>query len=149
MNRLTLALTIIGSMAIVPATAFAMEPYLPKTAKSFTKADTDANGKITSAELAPRAEKRFESLDADHNGQVTAAEIDTALQKAMALRRDRILAALDGNKDGQVSRTELDSSVDRLVAAADVDHDGGVSLQEARKYRVAKVAKPATGETSN
>lgn len=149
MTRLTLALALFGSMAILPATAWAMEPYLPKTPRAFTKADADANGKVTAAELTPRAEKRFDAMDQDRNGEVTAAEIDAALAKAMVLRRDRILAALDGNKDGQISRTELDSSVDRLIAAADADHDGGVSLQEARKYRVAKVAKPATGETQN
>lgn len=149
MSRLTLALALFGAMAIVPATALAMEPYLPKSPKAFSKADVDANGKVTAAELTPRAEKRFERIDTDRNGAVSAAEIDVSLQKALERRRDRILADLDTNKDGAISRAELDASVDRLIAAADADRDGGVTLDEARKYRLAKLRKPATGEGAN
>ena len=144
MSRLTLALAIFGAMAIVPATAFAMEPYLPRSPKAFSKADVDANGKVTAAELTPRAEKRFERIDTDRNGAVSAAEIDVSLQKALERRRDRILADLDTDKDGAISRAELDASVDRLVAAADADHDGGVSIDEAKNYRLAKLRKPVT-----
>ena len=74
-----------------------------------------------------------------------------SLQKAMERRRDRILADLDTNKDGAISRAELDASVDRLIAAADADRDGGVTLDEAKSYRLAKLRKPATptGEQAN
>src|SRR3954454_20213530 len=99
MNRFTLTLALFSSMAIVPATAYAMEPYLPKNPKVFTKADVDSNGKVTSAELTPLAEKRFNRMDADKNGQVSVAEIDAALQKALERRRARILADLDLDKD--------------------------------------------------
>lgn len=149
MSRLTLALALFGAMAIVPATALAMEPYLPKTPKAFGKLDADANGKVTAAELTPRAEKRFARIDADGNGAVSAAEIDASLQKAMERRRGRILADLDTDKDGTITRAELDASVDRLVAAADADRDGGVTLDEAREYRLAKLRKPATGKDAN
>lgn len=149
MSRVTLAIAIVSAMAVVPATAFAMQPYLPKNPKSFSKADTDANGKVTAAEITPRAEKRFDRVDADRNGAVSAAELNDALQKALERRRDRILADLDTNKDGAISRAELDASVDRLVAAADADRDGGVTLDEARNYRLAKLRKPATGGSSN
>lgn len=149
MSRLTLALALFGAMAIVPATAFAMEPYLPKNPKAFSKADTDANGKVTAAELAPRAEKRFARIDTDRNGAVSAAEIDETLRKALERRRDRIMSDLDTNKDGAISRAELDASVDRLIAAADADRDGGVTLDEARNYRLAKLRKPATGKDAN
>ena len=146
MTRLTLAIALLGSMAIVPAAAFAMEPYLPKSQKSFTKTDVDTNGKITAAELTPRVEKRFDRLDADKNGAVTVAELDAALQQALERRKARIMADLDANKDGEVTRAELDAAVDRLIAAADLDHDGGVTLEEAQKYRVAKLQKPATAK---
>ena len=151
MTRLTLALTLFGAMTVVPATAFAMEPYLPKSPKAFTKVDVDANGKVTAAEITPRAEKRFDRVDADRNGAVSAAEIEASLKKAMERRRDRILADLDTNKDGAISRAELDASVDRLIAAADADRDGGVTLDEAKSYRLAKLRKPATpaGEQAN
>ena len=149
MSRLTLAIALVSALAVVPATAFAMQPYLPKNPKSFGKADVDANGKVTAAEIAPRAGKRFERLDTDRNGAVSVAELVDALQKALERRRARILADLDANKDGAISRAELDASVDRLVAAADSDHDGGVTLDEARNYRLAKLRKPATGGGSN
>jgi Ca2+-binding EF-hand superfamily protein len=147
MTRFALALALLAGVAIAPA--MAMEPYLPRTAKSFGKADGDANGKVTAAEIAPLAEKRFARLDADRNGAVSAAEIDAALMRALERRRDRVLAKLDADKDGIVSRAELERSVEALVAAADGDGDGGVTLEEALNYRVAKLRKPATGEKSN
>jgi Ca2+-binding EF-hand superfamily protein len=90
-------------------------------------------------------------VDADRNGAVSAAEIEASLKKAMERRRDRILADLDTNKDGAISRAELDASVDRMIAAADADRDGGVTLEEAKSYRLAKLRKPATptGEQAN
>ena len=60
MTRLTFAFALVSAMAVVPATAFAMGPYLPRTPQSFTRVDVDANGKITAAELTPRVEKRFD-----------------------------------------------------------------------------------------
>lgn len=149
MTRFAFAITLLGAMAIVPATALAMEPYLPKNPKAFSKADADSNGKVTAAEIAPLAEKRFARMDADSNGAVSAAEIDASLARALERRRDRILARLDADKDGAISRAELDGFVAKMVEAADGDHDGGVTLQEARNYRVAKSRKPATGEASN
>ena len=69
----------------------------------------------------------------------------------MERRRDRILADLDTNRDGSISRAELDASVDRLITAADADRDGGVTLDEVKGYRLAKLRKPATptGEQAN
>ena len=149
MTRFALALALLAGVAFAPASGFAMEPYLPRTAKSFGKVDADANGKVTAAEIAPLAEKRFARLDADRNGAVSAAEIDAALNRALERRRDRILTKLDADGDGVISRAELDRSVEALVAAADGDRDGGVSLEEALNYRVAKLKKPVTGEKSN
>lgn len=149
MTRLTLTLALLGAISIIPASAFAMEPYLPRTTKSFGKLDADSNGKITPAELTPKAEKRFERLDTDRNGEVTAAEIDAAFKAALEKRRDRLMTNLDADRNGSISRAELDAAVDKLLAAADADHDGGVTLDEAKKYRVAKTAKPATGDSVN
>jgi Ca2+-binding EF-hand superfamily protein len=149
MMRAALAFALLAGVAIAAGPVQAMEPYLPKTAKSFGKADADANGKVTAAEIVPLAEKRFQRIDRDRNGAVTAAEIDEALKRALERRRDRIMARLDADRNGAVSRTELDRYVAGMVAAADGDHDGGVSLEEARNYRVAKLKKPATGDKSN
>ncbi len=149
MTRFALAFALMAGVAMAPAVPHAMEPYLPKTPKAFGKVDADQNGKVTAAEITPLAEKRFIRLDGDKNGSVSSAEIDTALKLALERRRDRILAKLDADKDGVITRTELDRSVEAMVAAADGDRDGGVSLDEARNYRVAKLKKPATGERPN
>jgi Ca2+-binding EF-hand superfamily protein len=149
MTRITPAFIMLGCLAVGPATALAMQPYLPASPKTFNKADVDSNGKITSAELAPKAGRRFARLDADSNGQVTLAEIDAALQKALERRKARMLETLDANKDSQISRAELDAAVDRLIAAADADHDGGVTMEEVRSYRLVKSGKPATEKSAN
>ena len=65
------------------------------------------------------------------------------------MRRDRILKSMDANADGSVSKAELDGYVAKMLETADADGDGGVSLDEIKKYRVAKLRKPATGESSN
>ena len=75
----------------MPATAFAMQPYLPKSPQSFTKVDVDANGKVTAAELTPRVEKGFDRMDVDRNGAVSTAEINDSLQKALERRRHVLL----------------------------------------------------------
>jgi Ca2+-binding EF-hand superfamily protein len=149
MTRFALVLALLAAMAAVPATAGAMEPYLPRTAKAFGKTDADANGKVTAAELKPFAEKRFARLDKDLNGAVSAAEIDQALMRVLERRRGRIMARLDADKDGVISRAEFEGFLEAMVTAADGDKDGGVSLDEALNYKVAKLRKPATGEKSN
>jgi len=149
MTRFALAFALLAGVALAPVPGHAMEPYLPKTPKAFSKADADQNGKVTAAEIVPLAEKRFMRLDADRNGAVSSAEIDAALTRALERRRDRILAKLDADKDGAITKAELDRAVDGLVAAADGDRDGGITLEEARKPRVAKLKKPVTGEKTN
>ncbi len=149
MTKFSFVLAVFAGMAVVPTVALAMEPYLPKSPKSFGRVDADSNGRVTAAELAPRAEKRILRLDGDRDGEVSAAEIDLALKQAVERRRDRIMATLDGDKNGRISKAELDSFVANLVEQADTDHDGGVTLAEARNYRVAKRKKPVTEETAN
>ena len=101
MIRFTLALALMAGVAIAPAPGMAMEPYLPRNPKTFSKTDADANGKVTAAELRPFAEKRFARLDKDRNGAVSAAEIDEALLRSLERRRGRILAKLDADKDAE------------------------------------------------
>ena len=149
MNKFTVALAILSGLAVVPAAALAMEPYLPASPKVFAKVDADKDGSITLPEFQPKAEKRFLALDGDKNGEVSAAEIDARLQKAIALRRDRILKAMDKDASGGVSKDELDRYVAALLKEADADGNGGVTFDEIAKLRVAKPRKPATGEGAN
>jgi Ca2+-binding EF-hand superfamily protein len=147
MKRIAITFALLAGFAAVPA--LAMEPYLPKSPKAFGKADGDGDGKVTAAELQPLAERRFARLDVDKNGAVSTGEIDAALTRALERRRDRLMARLDADKNGAVSRAELDRYVEQMVASADGNHDGGLSLEEALNARVAKLRKPATGERAN
>ncbi len=149
MNLFAPPLALLLGIAALPASALAIEPYLPGSPRAFGKADIDSNGKITAQELAPRVERRFARLDADKNGQVSVAEIDAMLQEALERRRARLMDRFDANKDGQISRAEIDALVERLIVAADDDKDGAVSVEEVRRHRLAKRAKPATEETPN
>jgi hypothetical protein len=148
-SKLGLLVALMAGIAVVPAAALAMEPYLPKSPKSFGHVDDNADGKLTAPELSTRAARRFDRYDTDHNGMVTAAEIDSTLQKALEKRRARLLANLDANRDGAIARTEIDAYVQKLLADADGDGDGGVTLAEARDFRVAKTVKPATEKPVN
>lgn len=140
---------LMSGIIMLPAAAFAMEPYLPVSPRAFSKADTDSNGRITAEELAPRTERRFARLDTDGNGQVSLAEIDAMLAAALERRRARIMERLDADRNGQISRAELDLAVERLIAATDEDKDGAVTAEEIRRHRLAKKARPATQETFN
>ena len=141
MKKLALFVTAIGGSLLAASPVLAMEPYMPRSPKVFAKLDSNADGKITAAELQPRAAKRFDRLDQNSNGEVTAAEIDTAFQKVIAQRRDRILRRMDKDANGIVSRAELDAFVVFMMDSADSNHDGGVSLDEAQRFRLAKVSR--------
>lgn len=141
MKKFAVFVTAIGGSLLAAGPVLAMEPYMPRSPKVFAKLDSNADGKITAAELQPRAAKRFDRLDQNSNGEVTAAEIDTAFQKVIAQRRDRILRRMDKDANGIVSRAELDAFVVFMMDSADSNHDGGVSLDEAQRFRLAKVSR--------
>ncbi len=143
------AMAVLAGLAAATVTAAGFEPYLPSSPKVFKRVDADKNGKVSLSELQPLAERRFQKFDADKSGDVTAAEIDAALQKAMELRRNRMLKSMDADSSGNITKAELDQAVAALLKAADADSDGGVTLVEARKFKVTKVKKAATGETAN
>ncbi|MGH6907939.1 MAG: hypothetical protein ACREDX_08790, partial [Aestuariivirga sp.] len=68
--------------------------------------------------------------------------IDAYLQKRLEQRRNQMLGAMDGDKNGVITLAELDKLVDAMFNSADADKDGGVSLEEARDFRIAKLPKP-------
>ncbi|QIG49661.1 hypothetical protein G5V57_19240 [Nordella sp. HKS 07] len=113
--------------------AFATEPTLPRSERSFGRLDADSDGKVSVNELKPKAVKRFLRLDDDKNGTVTTAEIDGWLKRGIEKRKDRMLTRLDQNKDGSVTRDEVDAYIDALFNGADGDKDGGLTLAEIRE----------------
>ena len=123
------ALVLMGTAQL----AFANEPFLPRTERSFQRLDADSDGKMTINEWKPKAEKRFLRLDDDMNGTVTTAEIDAWLKRGIDRRKERLLTRLDQNKDGSVTRDEVDAYIDALFNGADGDKDGGLTLAEIRE----------------
>lgn len=146
--EITLIAAVLG-LAVTAGIGSAMQPTLPRSSKVFAKLDANSDGKITVAEIQPKAEKRFLSVDSDKNGEVSTAEIDAALHKALVLRRKRILRDMDADTDGTVTKAELDIYLNNLIKAADTNGDGGVTFDEARNFRVAKLRKMVTGDKAN
>ena len=139
------AMILLAAAGLLAAQSLAIEPSFPRNTKVFGKLDADQDGKITLGEIKPKAEKRLLRLDADKNSEISVAEIDAFLQKRLEQRRNRMLGLLDGDKDGVITVAELDKLVDAMFNDADADKDGGVSLEEARNFRMAKMAKPEAG----
>ena len=116
--------------------ALAVEPYLPRSARSFAFLDGNKDGKMTPEEISPRAKKRLLRYDADGNGAVSAAELDAVMKQALERRRTRIMMVLDADKDGAITEAELDKFMEAMFNEADTDKDGGVSIEEAQNFKV-------------
>ena len=135
------------AFTLAAGTALAIEPVIPRQAHVFARLDADKSGKVTLEEMRPAAEKRLVRYDLDKNGAVSAKEIEEVVDAYMAKRRDRIMAHLDSDKDGAITTAELDKAVEAMFNGADANDDGGITLQEARDFRVAKWRK-AIGQSA-
>jgi len=138
-------IAVLAGVGLLAGQALAVEPSFPRNAKVFGKIDADSDGKITLVEIKPKAERRLLRLDTDKNNEVSVAEIDVYLQKRLEQRRNQMLGRLDGDKNGVITMAELDKLVDAMFNGADADKNGGVTLEEARDFRLAKMAKPEAG----
>lgn len=121
--------------------ALANEPGIPRGDKIFKLVDTDHNGKISREEIMPRTARRFLKVDANADGTVSSAEIDGWLTQLQERRKGRILDRMDTDRNGDVTRQELNQFIEALFKEADSDQDGGVSLDEARAFRMSRMDK--------
>lgn len=137
-----------GLALLAVGTAFANEPYLPRTQKGFDKADANHDGKLALAEFTPLAERRLQKMDGNGDKAVTAAEIEARLQEVLKRRLERTMALMDTNKDGSITQRELDKIAADMFNSADTDKDGDLSMAEAHDFkrgvwRKGYVAQPA------
>jgi hypothetical protein len=129
----------VGAVAALAVSAVqAREPGMPRGERTFERLDKNKSGALEPDELGTRSERRFMRLDADKDDKVTRAEIESWLNRLTARRVGRIMDRMDADNDQAVSRTELQDYISGLFLAADADKSGGVTLQEARDYHVAK-----------
>jgi hypothetical protein len=153
MNKLILAGAGLAALAALPA--FAQPAPAPAPAPGAWR-DHGARP-LTRAEAVAKAEARFARADANRDGFVTPEEASARREAARPAGEPRdprgdAFARLDANRDGQLSREEFEARGamrgprgegfrghgrhggfgGRGLERLDADHDGRVSLAEAR-----------------
>jgi Ca2+-binding EF-hand superfamily protein len=143
--------SLIAALILIPAVGFAADntadTKAPRRAGYFSKADTNADGKLSRAEFEkamPRLAGKFDSIDTNKDGQLTRAELH-AWRKAhkgekQAKAAERFKHA-DTDGDGAISRAEAEKQAPRLAKKfdeIDANKDGKLTQDELRAYREAK-----------
>ena len=128
--RLSIALTLV---ACCTTPAFAQQSDTDYYTAYFNRLDQNKDGGFTLADLQRISAKEFKRTDDDKNGTLSLSEylygIPPARQDAIARFTKRFQASdTDGN--GQVTLDEDAAFCQRLVAAADKNNDGVVTLAE-------------------
>ena len=126
-----------------PAPAPAPAPMAPREKSSrvphdkFAQVDTNHDGVISrdEAAAAPQLASRFDDVDADKDGRVTPAELKNhAKSHRLNNKGAGAFTKFDSNGDGVVTRDEVAANpkLARKFDAADMDHDGRVTADEAK-----------------
>jgi hypothetical protein len=111
------------------------------TSGRFEKADRDNNGLVTQAEAGLYvADDLFEGLDNDKNKRISSAEWNAGGNHLTV----QSFRKADQNGDGTLTEDELKQAAMRskqmneFISKADLNHDGGVSKQEALAFYASK-----------
>lgn len=112
---------------------------------SFDDVDTDADGKITAAELKAHADARFAEADTDKDGFLSAEEMQAHMlaqaSARMQERSARMIEMMDADGDGKISAAEMQEGprrgdrFERMMSRLDRDEDGAVSRDEMDEAR--------------
>jgi Ca2+-binding EF-hand superfamily protein len=148
--------SLIAALFLAPALGFAADntsatatATAPKVERGshFKKADADANGTLSRAEVAkslPRLAEKFDQIDTNKDGQISRDEFG-AWKKAHKGERQAKAAErfkhADANGDGKISRAEAEKNAPRLAKkfdAIDANKDGQLTQEELRAYRESK-----------
>ena len=137
---------VVATLSLVTGCATSSAPptqgFATEVDSRFRMLDTNGDGKVTRAEFnAGFADRLFAIYNRQKDGVITKAEWD-AVERANESRTESSFRALDRNGDGKLSRAELssgprrDAVMNRLFDRIDANHDGTISLVEARAFAV-------------
>jgi Ca2+-binding EF-hand superfamily protein len=122
-------------LCLVATAAYANEPYFPRSERGIQRLDTNKDGKLTAAELAPALLKRVESMDANSDNALSAEELDKAMLERVQKRRGRVMLLMDADRDGKITQVEVDRVLNDMFDKADTNGDGGVDLAEIKSFK--------------
>jgi len=116
-------------------------------------ADANHDGQLsrTEAQAHPHLAKNFDAIDTNHDGQLSGDELRAWHAahpgKGGAANGGKGFQKLDTNADGKIERSEVANDPKKAAKfdAADTNHDGVVTKDEARAARAAhRAASSAT-----
>ena len=131
MHRL-LAVTAAAILALSAESALAQRG--PDIEAWFAQADVHHTGAIKRADFAASRVSRFQQLDRNHDGYLDEADFPQGLGmfRPKAARIGRMLAMFDTDHDDRISLNEFIAGSMHLFDEADTNHDGVLTLAEAR-----------------
>lgn len=166
------------SSALMGGMSGAQRPDPSKMAdRLFSKLDTKGRGYIEKDDLqsaldqvppnkssgaVPSADDIFQALDNDGDGKVTQQEMSDSVTKLVDQLNGQLQNMRMGGKGGGMSKSDHGSRVDgadrteqtlnsltQNFDAADTDHDGKVSMQEAMAYQASSEIPLSSGEAQS
>lgn len=141
-------ISVAGTMAIVGGIAFAGTHVMAKgmggmggshRMEMIEKIDTNADGKITMAEIQAHRDQLHAEHDTDGNKAISLSEFEGIwLTHMRPLMVDRF-QMMDDDGDGQITNAEVDKKMTWMMQRMDKNDDGAISIKEMyrghKKYR--------------
>lgn len=103
---------------------------------SFETLDTDADGKLTQAELDAHKAARFAKSDTNGDGMLSAEEMMNSAKanegKRMQRRATKMIERMDADKDGMISAAEMQAMPrgKDMFKRMDANSDGAITAEE-------------------
>jgi hypothetical protein len=95
--------------------------------------DTDADGRLTQAEIDSARAEHMARYDADADGALTLEEFEGLFHELTQPLTVRAFQMLDPDGDASISADELDQRLARAVARHDRNGDGALSPEDMRR----------------
>lgn len=125
LSRFAIALLLGGLVGCVPSAARAQTG-----AAEVKKYDKDGDGKVSRDEAPEQWKRNFDAADTDDDGKISSAEVDAVLKLMGAQTGANVVKLYDNDHDGFVAREEAPPAWQPNFDAADTDKDGKISVAE-------------------